>query len=234
MKTQKLLGYELVEVCSSFKTNKSENGRNELSEETKRTLTAIVDRFLLDISLETSKLTLFHLVNNNRSITMDLFSQNIEEYISLRVAQSVTSSFNEGLENVICQFSKVLIKAQGGQVFENPEPFDLKFKLNGEEYVMDIKPTNEQNSYNIQTLEEHISRAEKAEIKYRLCLYDFNHQTDESYILNGEDFWKLISGIENAKTLLFKLINGAANRLSISSIIRETKFRFINEWRMKD
>jgi len=236
MKNQNVSGYDLVQVCSSLnEVEKAVEIRSELSEGTKRILLSIIDNFILDISLETSKLTLYNLVNNNRSITMELFAQNIEEYISLVVAQSVTTSFNTGLDNVIMEFSEVLIKTQDGQIFNDSEPFDMKFQLkNGEEYWIDIKSVKDLNSFDQKTIEEHHELAEKEGKTYKLCLYDDENPSEVKYQLNGNDFWKLTADLDNAKFKIFHLINGAANRLSISTIIRDTKTRFIREWRMQD
>jgi len=236
MKNQNISGYDLVQVCSSVnEAEKTVEKKIDLSEGTKRILLSIIDNFLLDISLETSKLTLYNLVNNNRSITMELFAQNIEEYISLVVSQSVTMSFSTGLENVIREFSEVLIKTQEGQIFNDSEPYDMKFQLkNGNEYWIDIKSFKYLNNSNKRTIEEHHELAEKEGKIYKLCLYDDENQSEVKYQLNGNDFWKLTADIDNAKFKIFNLINGAANKLSISTIIRDTKTRFIREWRMQD
>jgi len=238
MENQKISGYDFIQVSDSL--NKGENtnekmNNKELTEETKKTLLSIIDNFLLDISLETSKLTLYSLVNNNRSITMELFSQNIEEYIYFTVAQSVTTSYNNGFENAIREICEVLIKTQEGLIVNNAEPFDLKFQLkNGDEYCIDIKSVTNQKNCNKQTYKEHKEKAEKAGKIYKLCLYDDESLSEEDFILKGNAFWKLIAGFDNAKPSIFRLINGAANKLSVSTIIRETKNRFISEWRMQD
>lgn len=238
METQNISAYDFIQVCNSIdvnKINKEKLMKNDFSEETKKAIYSIIDTFLLDISLETSKLTLFSLVNNNRSITMELFSQNIEEYIYLTVAQSVTTSYNKGFENVIKKICEVLIQSQNGQILKNPEQFDLKFQLsNGEEYCIDIKSINDQINNNRQSNLKHREKAEKVGKSYRLCLYDDASISDEAYILNGNEFWELIAGFENAKIRIHRLMNGAANKLSVSSIIREAKNRFISEWKMQD
>lgn len=238
MENQKISGYDFIQVSDSQNEGKGTNEKlnnEELSEETKKTLLSIIDNFLLDISLETSKMTLYSLVNNNKSITMELFSQNIEEYIYFTVAQSVTTSYNNGFENAIREICEVLIKTQDGLIINNSEPFDLKFQLkNGEEYCMDIKSVNHQKSCNKQTFQEHKEKAEKDGKIYKLCLYDDESLANEEYLLKGNDFWKLIAGFDNAKPSIFRLINGAANKLSVSTIIRDTKNRFISEWRMQD
>lgn len=238
METQNISAYDFIQVCNTLDVDKKANEKwklNEFSEETKKTIYFIIDKFLLEISLEASKLTLFSLVNNNRSLTMELFSQNIEEYIYLTVTQSVTTSYNEGLEKMIREISEVLIKNQDGLSQKNPEPFDLKFQLkNGEEYCIDIKSVNDQKFHSKQKKEERMQKAEKAGSTYRLCLYDDESISDEAFMLNGNDFWKLVAGFDNAKSRIYRLINGAANKLSVSSIIRETKNRFIAEWKMQE
>jgi|GEM_PF-1979393 len=238
METQNISANDFIQVCNTFNVDKIANDKrkmNDFSEETKKSIYSIIDKFLLDISLETSKLTLFSLVNNNRSLTMEMFSQNIEEYIYLTVTQSVTTSYNVGLENVIREICEVLIKTQDGLFMKNPEPFDLKFQLkNGEEYCIDIKSVNDQKFHTIQNKQEHKLKAENAGSTYRLCLYDDESISDEACILNGNDFWKLIAGFDNAKSRIHRLINGAASKLSVSSIIRDAKNRFITEWKMQD
>jgi len=238
MEKQNLSSYVLVHGCTPFNevepTNESLK-MNDLSEETKNALLSVIDKFLLDISLDASGLTLYSLVNSKKSINMELFSQNIEEYIYFMVAQSVTTSYNRGIENIIQKFCEILIKVQDGLILNNQGPYDLKFQLkNGEEYWIDIKSINEQKNYDFQTIKEHKEKAEKAGVKYRFCIYDDENQSNDDYILNGIDFWELIAGFENAKLRIFRLINGTANKLSISTIIKETKNRFLQEWRMQD
>ena len=234
MENQKTSGYDFIQVNNSL-LDTNEKLNKELSEDTKKTLLSIIDNFLLDISLQTSKLTLYSLVNNNRSITMELFSQNIEEYIYFTVAQSVTTSYNIGFENAIREICEVLIKTQNGLILNNSEPYDLKFQLkNGEEYCIDIKSVNHQNTSSKQTYTEHKERAEKAGKIYKLCLYDDESLSEEDYLLKGNEFWNLIAGFDNAKATIFRIINGAANKLSVSTIIRDTKNRFISEWRLQD
>ena len=208
---------------------------NELSEESRKTLLSIIDNLLLDASSKASEITLYNLVHTNRSLTMELFSQNIEEYLYYMVAQRVTTSFSTSINKAIGGVCEYFIKSQEGLVLPNPEPYNLKFKLkNGEEYWMDIVSVNDPNGSNKQAHKEHKDHARKNGKTYKLCVYDDdNLSEEEEYRLNGNDFWKLIAGMENAKQEVFRLVNGAANKISVSSIVKETQNRLLNEWRMQ-
>ena len=224
---------EVMKTMEVIKTNDRLND-STLSIETKKSLLTIIDKFFLYISSEASKMTLFTLVNDTKSITNELFSQNLEEYMYLTVAQNVTSSYNKGIEKVVKDFSEVLIKAQGGMIINNPEPYNLKFKLeNGKEYWIDIKTNYEQKEDDRQIIKEKRVIAENEGKEYRLCIYDDEHLSNSEYILNGYDFWTLIAGFDGAKEKVFKLIHGTAKNLSISSIVRETKNKFLNKWRQE-
>jgi len=208
---------------------------NGLQEETKKTFLSIIDELLLDTSSKAAEISLFKLLNYNRSITTELFSQNIEEYLYFMVTQRVTASFTTGLKNAIKKFSETLIKAQDGQIIKNPKPYDLKFKLkNGEEYWLDIKSINDPYSSNEQYIKEQKEKADNNGSKYRLYIYDDENQYDGDYHLNGNDFWELLAGFENARPEIFKLINGSANKFSTSTIIKETHNRLLREWRMQE
>lgn len=208
---------------------------NGLQEETKKTLSSIIDKMLLETSSKAAEISLFKLLNYNRSITSELFSQNIEEYLYFMVTQRVTTYFTTGLKNAIGQFSETLIKAQDGQILKNPEPYDLKFKLkNGEEYWLDIKSINDPYFSNGQYIKERQEKSDKKGAKYRLFIYDDENQYDGDYYLNGNDFWELMAGFEHARPEIFKLVNGSANKFSTSSIIKDTHNRLLREWRMQE
>jgi len=209
---------------------------NELSEETKKTLLSIIDDLLFDTTSKASEITLYNFISYNRSFTMELFSQNIEDYLDYMISQHITSSFSIKLEKLIEDFCEVLIQTQGGLIINAPKQYDLKFRLsNGVEYWIDIKSNNDQYCTKYQTIiDEHKEKAEKEGKIYKLYLYDDEKLSDNDYTLNGSDFWALIAGFENARVEILRLINGSANKISISSIIKETKNRLLNEWRMQD
>ena len=209
---------------------------NELSEETKKTLLSIIDDLLLDTTSRASEITLYNFISYNRSFTMELFSQNIEDYLDYMISQHITSSFSIELEKLIVDFCEVLIQNQGGLILNAPKQYDLKFRLSNDvEYWIDIKSNNDQYCTKHQTIiDEHKEKAEREGKIYKLYLYDDEKPSDNDYTLNGSDFWALITGFENARVEILRLINGSANKISISSIIKETKNRLLNEWRMQD
>jgi len=206
----------------------------ELHEDTKKALKLNLDNLVQETTLKASQLSLFKFVGINKSITMELFSQNIEEYLNFMVSSYITTNFSTGLKKTLTEFSELLIKLQGGQLLTNSDPCDLTFSLkNNTQYWLEIKSINDLNYSTISSIKEHKALAEKNERIYRLFIYDSNENLfDEEYKLNGNEFWELIAGFKNAETELFLIINGAANKLSLSSLIKETHTRLLNEWRM--
>jgi len=208
----------------------------DFQNDTEKSLLSIIDNLLKETTSKASQLSLFKLVNYNKSIMMELFSQNIDEYLYFMITQYITTSFSAGLKKAIVTFSEILVKSQDGQIQTNPEPYDLKFKLkNGEEYWLEIKSVNELYCSTFPTIKECRLHPENGSRKYRLFVYDDGDSPyDEECQLNGKEFWKLIAGFENAESEIFKTINGAANKLSLSSIIQGTQKRLLNEWRMHE
>ena len=150
------------------------------------------------------------------------------------VSQYITTHFSTGLKKAITAFSELLIKLQEGQLLKSSDPCDLKFSLKeGTHYWLEIKSVNDLNCSTIPRIKEHKDIAEKNGNTYKLFVYDDNEILfDEDYRLNGNDFWELTAGFKNAESEIFKIINGAANKLNLSSLIKETHNRLLNDWRM--
>lgn len=54
---------------------------DELSEVTKKKLDSIIDTLVLDTALSASEITLNSLISYDRTLTMELFSNNIDDYL---------------------------------------------------------------------------------------------------------------------------------------------------------
>jgi len=206
-----------------------------LSEKTKKQFISIIDELLSDTSKKASDITLYTLVDPNSSMTMELFSQNIEEYLYLGIAKRITNTFTTGLEKSILKFIEILILYQEGQILHNPTPFSIIFKFNGGvEYWMDLKSIKDYPTLNERDIQEKIVLADKNQAEYKLCLYDSDALYNETYLMNGNDLWTLVAGFNHAKYEIFNTINGSANNLSISTLIKDTHKRLLNEWRLQD
>lgn len=179
--------------------------RNDISEETKKALLAIIDEFLLETSFNASEITLDSMMNEEKSTNRVLFSQNIEEYLNLMVPQHIKTFFSTRLDRSIEYFCKALVKSQNNLILNSLEPFDLKFKLKDGKgyYCTNNKSVNDQT------------------------------QSCDEYILNGNDFWTFLTDPDYARFEITRLINGSANNYSVSSIINETKTRLLKEWEIQ-
>lgn len=194
----------------------------ELKDDTHKRIRSLIDTLNQDTVSIASQMSIYNLVSYNKSILTELFSQNIDEYIYLMVAKHVSNMFLTGLRKTILDISEILVESQEGQIIKNPEPYDLKFKLkNGKEYRIEIKSDIEQNN-------------SSQSLTYYLYINEGKNTPNEKIELSGSDYWELVSGTKNAENELFKTINGAANRITISSIIRDTHKRLLNEWKMQD
>lgn len=206
-----------------------------ISEETKKAFLTIIEELLADTSKKASEITLYTMVDPNRTMTLELFSQNIEEYLYLGIAKRMTHTFTTGLEKSILKFIEVLILSRKGLIISKPAPYSLKFKLeNGVEYWMDLKSIKDYPTLLEQEIQENKELAEKNHSEYKLCLYDSDFIYNEAHLLNGSDMWTLVAGFEHAKYEIFNAINGSANNLSISTLIKDTHKRLLNEWRLQD
>lgn len=194
----------------------------ELKEDTKKIIQTLLNTLNEDTYSSASQMSFYNLVSYNKSIITELFSQNIDEYIYLMVAKHVSNMFLTGLKKTILDISEILVESQEGQIIKNPEPYDLKFKLkNGKEYWIEIKNDIEQKN-------------SAQSLTYYLYINEGKITPNEKDELSESDFWELVSGTKNAENELFKIINGASNQVTISSIIRDTHKRLHNEWKMQD
>lgn len=194
----------------------------ELKEDTKKLIRTLLHTLNEDTYSSASQMSFYNLVSYNKSILTELFSQNIDEYIYLMVAKHVSNMYLTGLRKTILDISELLVELQEGETIKNPEPYDLKFKLkNGKEYWIEIKNDIEQNN-------------SAQSLTYYLYINEGKNTPNEKNQLSGSDYWELVSGIKNAENELFKTINGASNQITISSIIRDTHKRLLNEWKMQD
>ena len=178
---------------------------------------------LLDgISKSAQKLTLKEVLEKSKPLTLELFSNNIEEYFYFITAQRVTKSFSTKLGTVIEKVSAILVESQGGIIVKgNPKPFDLKFTHpNGREYWIEIKSINAQNSSNSQTIQERKELAEAADCIFRLCMYNDDRRSKEEYKLNGAEFWELVGGSKSTGGEVLELISGLASQVSFNEIVK--------------
>ncbi|EEX92138.1 hypothetical protein VIOR3934_10040 [Vibrio orientalis CIP 102891 = ATCC 33934] len=178
---------------------------------------------LLDgISESAQKLTLKEVLEKSKPLTLELFSNNIEEYFYFITAQRVTKSFSTKLGAVIEKISVILVESQGGTIVKGkPNPFDLKFvHPNGCEYWIEIKSINAQNSSNSQTIKERKELADVAGCIFRLCMYNDDRRSKEEYKLNGAEFWELVGGSKSTGDEVLKLISGLASQVSFNEIVK--------------
>lgn len=146
---------------------------NGLAEDTIKKVSAILEKLVSDTSSNASNISLCNFVDDSRSFTMELFSQNVSEYLYLSVAKKILESFNTSLHDSLVQIFELLVEAQDGQVINSPAPYDLKFKLkDGDEYWIDIKSGEDLDRPVFGEIAKHRSDAENEGVKYRLCIYD--------------------------------------------------------------
>lgn len=123
---------------------------NQLSKETENSILTIVNTLFLDTTSKASEITLYNTLNATNTITKELFSQKIEEYLFFTVAKRLISFFSVGQDKMMVQVSELLIQAQGGQVKSASNPSELRFKLpSGKEYSLDTTSiqTSSENEY---------------------------------------------------------------------------------------
>lgn len=199
---------------------------NQLSKETENSLLTIVDTFLLETNTNATEISLFNILNRNSSISKEMFSQNIEEYLFLSIAQRLLSSYTIGLGKVVIQLSEELIKSQGGEVIESQRHSDLTFRLkDGSEHQIEIK--------SIQDLGCNRSMNSKGHM-IKQFIYDNEQPILDENVIDEIDFWALVGGSPNTKSIIYKMLNGTANHFSMSSLLKNTHARLLSEWRMPD
>ncbi|MEQ1661486.1 MAG: hypothetical protein ABL877_02195 [Thiobacillus sp.] len=203
-----------------------------LAENSREQIIALFQGLIAGISDSANDLTLDGVFNKSKPLTLELFSQNLDEYIYFIVAQRVTKSFSTRLGNVIEKVSAILVVSQGGQIVQGkPNPFDLKFiHPDGKEYWIEIKSINAQNSSNLQTILERKQMAEANNCHFRLCVYNDDSHCLEPYKLNGDQFWKLIGGYESAGADILSMLRGLACEVSIRETIDQATGRMVNEY----
>ncbi|HDY7997882.1 TPA: PmeII family type II restriction endonuclease [Vibrio vulnificus] len=188
---------------------------------------------LLDgISESAQKLTLKEVLEKSKPLTLELFSNNIEEYFYFITAQRVTKSFSTKLGAVIEKISVILVESQGGTIVKDkPNPFDLKFvHPNGCEYWIEIKSINAQNSSNSQTIKERKELADAAGCIFRLCMYNDDRRSKEEYKLNGAEFWELVGGSKSTGDEVLKLISGLASQVSFNEIVKSRAIELSSQY----
>lgn len=193
-----------------------------LDDVSKEKILKLFNELLTGISESAQKLTLKEVLKKSKPLTLELFSNNIEEYFYFITAQRVTKSFSTKLGTVIEKVSAILVESQGGEIVRgNPNPFDLKFiHPDGREYWIEIKSINAQNSSNSQTIQERKGLAEAADCIFKLCMYNDDRKSKEEYKLNGAEFWELVGGSKSTGDEVLKLISGMASQISFNEIIK--------------
>ncbi|MEQ1593071.1 MAG: hypothetical protein ABL892_11885 [Thiobacillaceae bacterium] len=183
------------------------------------------------ISDSANELTLDSIFARSKPLTLELFSKNVDEYIYFIVAQRVTKSFSTRLGNVIEKVSAILVESQGGLIIAGrPNPFDLRFiHPDGNEYWIEIKSINAQNSSNIQTIHERKKLAEQNNCLFRLCVYNDDNSCSEEHKLNGGQFWKLVGGYESAGEDILAMLKGLACEVSVREIINQRVRELVDE-----
>lgn len=182
-----------------------------------------------------SELTLENIFAKSKPLTLELFANNVDEYIYFIVAQRVTKSFSTRLGGVIERVRAILVESQGGKIIDGkPNPFDLKFiHPNGKEYWVEIKSINAQNSSNLQTIVERKNLAENNNCVFHLCMYNDNNSSTEEYKLNGNQFWELVGGYAAAGDDVLAMLNGLAGKVSIREIINDKVNELVQEHRTR-
>mgnify|MGYP002619788446 CR=1 FL=1 len=201
-------------------------------------LEKIVTRNFSSLVTETrskiEKETIQTILGNRTPLTVNLFSDNISDYLYFLVCQRVTTSFSTRLGKVIEKLCEDLVTYRGGQIIQNPKPYDLKFILNNtEEYWIEIKSIGGQNSSNKQTILERKMSAEDQGKNFRLCMYNDDKEFKDDYILNGKQFWNFILGENDSLDKIFKLLKGKGIDLSFQTIIEENFNRLKSEYEEK-
>ncbi len=200
------------------------------------TLEEIVFKTFNDlVSVTKSKIgkeTVASILGKRVPLTTKLFEDNISDLLYFLVCQRVTTSFSTRLGKVIENLCKELIKYRGGKIIDKPNPFDLKFILNdNEEYWIEIKSIDGQNSSNKQSIADRKKLAEDNGKIFKLCIYNDDKQFDQDYKLNGQQFWDFILGEENSQDKIFSLIKGKGIDLSVKNIIEENFNRLDIEYK---
>lgn len=205
-----------------------------ISEEAKCKIIQLFDDLIAGISGSANELTLDSIFAKSKPLTLELFANNVDEYIYFIVSQRVTKSFSTRLGVVIERVSAILVESQGGKIVAGkPNPFDLKFiHPDGKEYWVEIKSINAQNSSNIQTINERRKLAEAHGSVFHLCVYNDDNICAEAYKLNGSQFWKLVGGYEDASKDMLKMLRGLAFKISIREIINNKVQELVQEHNM--
>ena len=198
----------------------------------------IIDLFndlIAGILNSASELTLDAIFAKSKPLTLELFSNNVDEYLYFIVSQRVTKSFSTRLGGVIEKVSAILVESQGGRIVPGrPNPFDLKFfHPDGKQYWIEIKSINAQNSSNIQTINERKKLAEAHGCIFHLCMYNDDNVCAEKYKLNGSQFWKLVGGYEDAGKDMLAMLRGLAVKVSIRNIINNKVQELAQEYSLR-
>jgi len=198
----------------------------------------IIDLFndlIAGILNSASELTLDAIFAKSKPLTLELFSNNVDEYFYFIVSQRVTKSFSARLGGVIEKVSAILVEAQGGRIVPGrPNPFDLKFfHPDGKQYWIEIKSINAQNSSNIQTIKERKKLAEAHDCIFHLCVYNDDNMCADKYKLNGSQFWRLVGGYEDAEKDMLAMLRGLAVKVSIRNIINNKVQELVQEYSLR-
>jgi hypothetical protein len=207
-----------------------------ITENAKFKIISLFNNLISGISNSANELTLDNIFAKCKPLTLELFSNNVDEYIYFIVSQRVTKSFSTRLGGVIEKVSAILVESQGGKIVPGkPNPFDLKFyHPNGKQYWIEIKSINTQNSSNIQTINERKELAESNNCIFHLCVYNDDNLCSEEYKLNGSQFWKLVGGYEDAGKDMLKILRGLAEKVSILNIINDRAQELGKEYSMQN
>lgn len=203
-----------------------------ISEDAKCKIINLFDDLITGISSSANELSLDSIFAKSKPLTLELFSNNVDEYIYFIVAQRVTKSFSTRLGGVIEKVSAILVESQGGKIVPGrPNPFDLKFfHPDGKQYWIEIKSINAQNSSNLQTITERKKLAEAHDCIFHLCMYNDDNSCAEEYKLNGSQFWKLVGGYEDAGKDMLAMLRGLAVKVSIRDIINNKVRELVQEY----
>jgi len=203
-----------------------------ISEDAKCKIIGLFNDLIAGISSSANALTLDAVFAKSKPLTLELFSENVDEYIYFIVSQRVTKSFSTRLGGVIEKVSAILVESQGGKIVPGkPNPFDLKFfHPDGKQYWIEIKSINAQNSSNLQTITERKKLAEKHGCVFHLCMYNDDNSCAEEYKLNGSQFWKLVGGYEDAGKDMLIMLRGLAVKVSIRDIVDDKVKELVREY----
>lgn len=202
-----------------------------IAEIAKIKIIALFNELIDGIYNSANELTLESIFAKSKPLTLELFSDNVDEYIYFIVAQRVTKSFSTRLGGVIERVSAILVESQGGKIIEGkPNPFDLKFiHPDGKEYWVEIKSINAQNSSNLQTILERKNLAESNNCVFHLCMYNDNNSAPDEYKLNCNQFWELVGGYEAAGDDVLAMLKGLAGKVSIREVINDKVHELVQE-----